>query len=271
MPKMNPALAPSALPAITASNEARSSEATPNFAFRHNAFFDFPGAPVYKKETSLPKANVEVARAEQKVVTKVGPEGFSETENTAHVGDYIVTAPKGGERYVLTPANFHSKYVQHPENPDAYLATNLVRAVSLDTDTEIEVGWGLQRAKKGGYAVQPVKDEQDIYLIEKDAFAATYRLVPDDKPFSRPLAKPYGHDRNKNVVDPDNKHFLGRTGQGAYSLDSAYPARAAEPAAKIKVEGSAPRRPKEAQRLAMESEKEFFRKQDEQPAKRAKR
>jgi hypothetical protein len=200
MPITNQTSATGASPALTA-HEAPSSEAATSFKFRHSAFFDFQDAPLYRKKMSLPKTNVEVALAEKEIVTIVGKQSdFQETKNTAHIGDHIVTAPATGERYVLTSANFHTKYEQDPEDRDSYRSTNVVRVVRLGDDTEIKAPWGSpQYAKKGGYAAQSVTDEHDIYLIEENAFASTYRPLP--------MAKPYGHDRDRGVVDPANKHF----------------------------------------------------------------
>ncbi|WP_173934709.1 hypothetical protein [Chelativorans sp. Marseille-P2723] len=65
----------------------------------------------------------------------------------------------------------------------------------------------------------------------------------------------YRTNVDQGVVDKNNKHYFGPTGKGAYNLDTAYGLKS---------------RPNEAERLAAENMKEFYRNLDAAHASDAK-
>ncbi len=145
------------------------------FHYKEGRGFDFSNAPIYRKTAALDKANVEIADAQQEVVTVIN--GKEETRNTAQAGDRIITGVKG-EQYVIKEAKFGGLYEEDPTDSSRFISKNVIRAMPLAENTELTAPWGeKQRAAKGGYVAQRVDNPSDIYLIEEDSFKATY--VPE--------------------------------------------------------------------------------------------
>jgi len=105
---------------------------------------------------------------------------FVETENFAQPGDFIVTNP-GGEDYVLTEANFWTRYNASGRH-GIYVPKGSIRVIPnpYNDDIEIDAPWGApQFGEKDCYiAVSITSDINDIstdrYIIAADALAETY-------------------------------------------------------------------------------------------------
>lgn len=156
--------------------------------------FDFAAAPIYRKSAWLRADQIEVAKARQPVITRIG--GIEETRNIARKGDRIVTGPRG-ERWVIKAGDFAKLYKRDTGRPDRLLSKSRVHAIKLKEGVELVAPWGeKQRARAGGYVVQRVGSRRDVYLIEEIAFKRTYRrerpVTPAKaapKPASKPRAK----------------------------------------------------------------------------------
>lgn len=139
----------------------------------------FSGAAVFRKTARLAQDKIEVAKAEQEVVTILA--GKPETKNVAKAGDYIVTGPLG-ERYVIAANRFDRLYEADPGRPGEYRSKGTVQAVLLTEPVTFKAPWGeQQRIDAGGVLV---KNGDDIYGIAEAAFAETYgRADKDGKVF----------------------------------------------------------------------------------------
>lgn len=130
---------------------------------------DFSGAAVFRKTARLAQDKIEVAKAEQEVVTVIA--GKPETRNTAKPGDYVVTGPLG-ERYVIAGNRFDRLYEPDPSRPGEFRSKGTVLAVLLIEPVTFKAPWGeQQRIDAGGVMV---KNGDDIYGIAEAAFAETY-------------------------------------------------------------------------------------------------
>ena len=142
---------------------------------RAAADFDFSAAPLFRKTAALKRSSVEWAAEAQEVVTVIG--GVEETRNRAKPGDAIVTGDQG-ERYVVDRARFAEVYRPDPNDDSRYVSTKLVRAIALAEPTELVAPWGeLQRVEAGGFVVCPLDRPDEVYLIERETFAASYSPV----------------------------------------------------------------------------------------------
>jgi len=130
---------------------------------------DFSGAAVFRKTARLAQDKIEVAKAEQEVVTVIA--GKPETRNTAKPGDYVVTGTLG-ERYVIAGNRFDRLYEPDPSRPGEFRSKGTVLAVLLTEPVTFKAPWGeQQRIDAGGVMV---KNGADIYGIAEAAFAETY-------------------------------------------------------------------------------------------------
>lgn len=141
---------------------------------------DFAGAAVFRKTARLAQDRIEVAKAEQEVVTVLA--GKPETRNVAKPGDYIVTGTLG-ERYVIAGNRFDRLYEPDPARPGEFRSKGTVLAVLLAEPVTFKAPWGeQQRIDAGGVLV---KNGDDIYGIAEAAFAETYgRADKDGKVFA---------------------------------------------------------------------------------------
>ena len=139
----------------------------------------FAGAAVFRKTARLAQDKIEVAKAEQEVVTVLA--GKPETKNVAKPGDYIVTGSLG-ERYVIAGNRFDRLYEPDPGRPGEFRSKGTVQAVLLTEPVTFKAPWGeQQRIDAGGVLV---KNGDDIYGIAEAAFAETYgRADKDGKVF----------------------------------------------------------------------------------------
>lgn len=130
---------------------------------------DFAGAASFRKTARLVQDRIEIAKAEQEVVTILA--GKPETKNTAKPGDYIVTGTLG-ERYVIPGNRFDRLYEPDPARPGEFRSKGTVLAVLLTEPVTFKAPWGeQQRIDAGGVLV---KNGDDIYGIAEAAFAETY-------------------------------------------------------------------------------------------------
>lgn len=172
---------------------------------------DFSGAASFRKTARLTQDKIEVAKAEQEVVTVLA--GKPETKNVAKVGDYIVTGTLG-ERYVIAGNRFDRLYEPDPGRPGEFRSKGTVQAVLLTEAVTFKAPWGeQQRIDAGGVLV---KNGEDIYGIAEAAFAETYgRADKEGKVFTAldlPLAqqKAAAQERGEtaHVVDADRRMSL---------------------------------------------------------------
>ncbi len=110
--------------------------------------------------------------------------GLEETVNrvsadsqTGHP-DWIVTNPNG-ERYVISDAVFREKYVADPDTADRFIAAGkAVTGVRTNENICFTAPWGeMQYIAAGGVLIVNGKD--DIYGIQPEEFAQTYRILPE--------------------------------------------------------------------------------------------
>ena len=172
---------------------------------------DFTGAASFRKTARLSQDKIEIAKAEQEVVTVVA--GKPETKNTAKPGDYIVVGALG-ERYVIPGNRFDRLYEPDPARPGEFRSKGTVLAVLLTQAITLKAPWGeQQRIDAGGVLV---KNGDDIYGIAEAAFAETYgRADKDGKVFvglEAPLAqqKATAQERGESahVADLDRRMAL---------------------------------------------------------------
>lgn len=202
--------------------------------------FDFEKSGVlFKKTAKLDKSNIEIAEDEQEVVTKTGD--HEETRNTANPGDRIVTGPEG-ERYVITADKFEKLYEENPNNPEEFQSKGTVRGIVLTEDVSFDAPWGEKMHIRAGGTL--VKNGDDVYGIDKKAFAKTYGRADEtgqvfvgmDKPLEEqriatnspetplgPPDAPLGKERERHQGDIAVRHSMTL----AHRLDSQ-PARDVE-------------------------------------------
>lgn len=115
----------------------------------------------------------QATRAEE--IESVMEDGFRETENVAHLGDYIVKNVTG-EQYVVSRDKFEEGYRQ-TDQPNIYEPISTpVRVVELGENVCFEAPWGEEmRIKAGGVLV--IRDCGEIYGIQREEFEKTYEYV----------------------------------------------------------------------------------------------
>jgi hypothetical protein len=138
-------------------------------------------ASAYRKVGTV-KA-VQVAGGKQKVVT-VLQDGYVETENVAHEGDFVVTNPSG-EQYVVKESVFNARYVLEDVKIHVYKAKGVIKAFQYtDSDIEVVASWGEKvRGKAGCYIAMVFDDGEyntDRYLIGEKVFTETYEKVESE-------------------------------------------------------------------------------------------
>lgn len=134
----------------------------------------FANAPVYEKTATV--AAILVVEPHE-VVTVVG-DGFVETTVIAQPGEYVVRNP-GGERYVLPAEKFCARYI-HLDGV-LYQSKGLIRAFRNNTGSPVTIlaPWGEEQHGDDECFFAQALDNPDIdrYIIENEAFFATYRLI----------------------------------------------------------------------------------------------
>lgn len=142
---------------------------------------DFRDAPTFAKIADPDKAvSVEVAQDDtvvETIFTKEDGTKYVETVNTAKIGDYIITGPKG-EKYVLGRDTFNKMYHKVSINGETkYIAKNVVKAIENPTGREIEIDapWGGKQLGDKDCMIVESQINGDRYLIDKSAFEATYK------------------------------------------------------------------------------------------------
>lgn len=138
-------------------------------------------APIYKKEALV---SARPASDGETVLTTLSS-GEVETQNTAHMGDWVVTNPSG-EQYVLSSATFNDRYEQ-TDSPGVYNAKGYCRAIPnpYGTPIEIQASWGSPQTGDAYCIIADACDENgtllgEPYLIEKAAFEETYKPFPQN-------------------------------------------------------------------------------------------
>ena len=116
-------------------------------------------------------------------VRTVMQNGMEETVNciatdreTGHP-DWIVTNPTG-ECYVVRDSVFRDKYIPDGETIGRFLSKGKpVAGVRIDENISFEAPWGEEmRIAAGGVLI--LNGAQDIYGIQAEEFASTYRVLP---------------------------------------------------------------------------------------------
>ena len=127
-----------------------------------------------KKYNKFGNVTFLVAETPHEVVT-ITADG-KETTNTAEVGDYVVINPTG-ERYVVKPAKFHSRYEVIEEN--LATCTGSCWGIKWEGDQfEFEATWGeAMVCKDGDMLVSPNPELTEVYRIARAEFEATYKLA----------------------------------------------------------------------------------------------
>lgn len=171
----------------------------------------FAGAATFRKTARLTQDKIEVAKAEQEVVTILA--GKPETRNVAKPGDYIVTGTLG-ERYVIAGNRFDRLYEPDPGRPGEFRSKGTVLAVLLTEPVTFKAPWGeQQRIDAGGVLV---KNGDDIYGIAEAAFAETYGradkdgkvFVALDAPMAQQKASAQERGESAHVADLDRRMAL---------------------------------------------------------------
>jgi hypothetical protein len=169
---------------------------------------DFSRAASFRKTARLAQDKIEIAKAEQEVVTVLA--GKPETRNTAKPGDYIVTGTLG-ERYVIAGNRFDRLYEPDPARPGEFRSKGTVLAVLLTEPVTFKAPWGeQQRIDAGGVMV---KNGDDIYGIAAAAFAETYGradregrvFVALDQPLAQQKAAAEQRGEAAHVADIDRR------------------------------------------------------------------
>ena len=172
---------------------------------------DFAGAASFRKTARLSQDKIEVAKAEQEVVTVLA--GKPETKNVAKPGDYIVTGTLG-ERYVVAGNRFDRLYEADPGKPGEFRSKGTVLAVLLTEPVTFKAPWGeQQRIDAGGVLV---KNGEDIYGIAEQAFAETYGradkegrvFVSLDQPLAQQKTQAQERGETAHVDDVDRRMAL---------------------------------------------------------------
>ena len=112
-------------------------------------------------------------------------DGVVETTNTAqNVDDFVVTGPMG-EQYIISATTLRKRYDQvtdyDPSNPSGnvgYRAKGECWAFKHEGEQfKFDAPWGEEMLVEDGdmIAVADLNNMDDIYRIQKDAFAKTYR------------------------------------------------------------------------------------------------
>jgi hypothetical protein len=151
---------------------------------------DFAGAASYRKTARLSQDKIEIAKAEQEVITVIA--GKPETRNVAKPGDYIVTGV-AGERYVIAGNRFDRLYEPDPTRPGEFRSKGTVLAVLLTEPVTFKAPWGeQQRIDAGGVLV---KNGDDIYGIAENVFAETYGRADKEGKVFVALDQPLGQQK----------------------------------------------------------------------------
>ena len=106
-------------------------------------------------------------------------DGEIETTNTSKDGDWLVTGPKG-EQYLIADDKFKKRYAFVSKTPrgDKYKAVGNVFAVQFKGATfKFKAPWGEEMLCRNGDFIcsTSMANVDDVYRIEKDAFAKTYK------------------------------------------------------------------------------------------------
>lgn len=172
---------------------------------------DFSGAAVFRKTARLAQDKIEIAKAEQEVVTVIA--GKPETRNMAKPGDYIVTGTLG-ERYVILGNRFDRLYEPDPSRPGEFRSRGTVQAVLLSEPVTFKAPWGEQQKIEAGGVM--VKNGDDVYGIAEAAFAETYGradregkvFVSLDVPLAQQKAAAQERAEAAHVADLDRRMAL---------------------------------------------------------------
>lgn len=116
----------------------------------------------------------------EKVATVLGS-GAKETDNTAQMGDWIVTNPSG-EQYIISDQKFTSRY-EPTDKEGEYKAKGSCRAIKNPFREPIEImaSWGSPQTGDENCMIADTCDPDgsnmggEPYLIDSIAFAETYK------------------------------------------------------------------------------------------------
>lgn len=127
------------------------------------------------------EVEARIAKTGEMIATVI--DGEIETINYALDGNVVVKNPSG-EEYILTRGKFDSRY-RGPEPDDEYQtyeATGTTYAVEWTHGPgEFKASWGeMMIINDGDYLCSVTKaPDGDLYRIEAEAFATTYREIKD--------------------------------------------------------------------------------------------
>ena len=128
------------------------------------------------------------ADKEQRIETRFNG---TESTNTAHPGDWIVTNmdrnrgllvdQQGNvDTYVITATKFPTLYERDTGanvHGDIYRPKSVVDAVRLPGGFDIVAPWGERQQRSSGYLL---RNRDDVYGIAKEAFDRTYEILKPD-------------------------------------------------------------------------------------------
>jgi hypothetical protein len=172
---------------------------------------DFTGAATFRKTARLAQDKIEIAKAEQEVITVIA--GKPETKNMAKPGDYIVTGALG-ERYVIPGNRFDRLYEPDPARAGEFRSRGTVLAILVTEPITFKAPWGeQQRIDAGGVLV---RNGDDIYGIAEQAFAETYGRADKEGKVFVALDQPLGQQKTTaqergeiaHVADVDRRMSL---------------------------------------------------------------
>jgi hypothetical protein len=135
---------------------------------------------LYRKTGEVRATRADVATPVETVLAS----GHRETKNVAAPGDYIVTG-QFGERYVVKPDVFASRYEPKPGTSDVYLARGYVRAAPNPLGRAIHhvAPWGEIQFGQADCMIADIYDPAEgkragkPYLIARAEFDRTYKPV----------------------------------------------------------------------------------------------
>jgi hypothetical protein len=138
----------------------------------------FANAPLADKQGTVLARQV----TETETIVTIVNGDFTETTNTAHAGDFVITNPNG-EEYILEADNFTKRY-KATGAAGVYQARGTIRFIDNPTGASIEIvaPWGApQYGDADCLLAVSVEDENDAisadrYIIERKAFDATYKV-----------------------------------------------------------------------------------------------
>jgi len=134
-------------------------------------------APVFKKQGTVQARPAQIG---ENIVTKLAS-GLLETTNISKISSWVIKNPSG-EEYLLSAEQFKERY-EATDSDGIYAATGYCRAIKNIYKRPITIiaPWGEPQVGEKECMIADTCDAQghnmggEPYLIEANAFAATYR------------------------------------------------------------------------------------------------